>query len=72
MPWYIIVAIIATVKVVLFALCLYVDLLMEAKYSLTDSDTEGFVLFAIFCPIFRLLYIGIKLTVDMQTAGRHR
>ena len=72
MPWYIIVAIIATVKVLLFALSLYVDLLMEAKYSLTDSDTEGFVLFAIFCPIFRLLYIGIKLTVDMQTARRHR
>lgn len=72
MPWYVIVGIVAVVKVLLFALCLYVDLLMDAKYSLTDSDTEGFVLFAIFCPIFRLLYIGIKLTVDMQTARRHR
>lgn len=72
MPWYAIVGTVVVVKVLLFALSLYVDLLMEAKYSLTDSDTEGFVLFAIFCPIFRLLYIGTKLTVDIQTAGRHR
>lgn len=66
MPWYAIVGIVVVVKVLLFALCLYVDLLMEAKYMLTDSDTGGFVLFAAICPVLRMIYIGIKFAVDKQ------
>lgn len=62
----VIITLVIAAKIVLFILSLSVDLYVDVRYMLTASDTTDFVLFALFCPILRILYLNITLLVEIK------
>ena len=60
------IALVVIAKFILFACSLYLDILYDNKYMPTECEDWQFVVFALLCPICRMIYLRIKVFVEYE------